>query len=237
MTNEERLSKITHLLLDAGAQMQEDFISVSLTINGLGLVFTKGLFNIALKTKNNSLQYSISHTGMPLISVRSAQSWVEANLQKGVFPVSFWNGIYLMVQRLKEELFPQKCAELSAAWDLWLESYERHQRKPTIESLVMSRALRDFIQKETFHYRKLRKKNQKKQAGYENLFYLVCTAPHSLNVLRTLNLPMEIKKVGHDNWQISLLDREFNGWGINPVYAAAAVMRQYKEKEHQQTVA
>lgn len=239
MTDKERISKITHLLFDAGAQMQEDFISVSLTINGCGLEFTKVLFGISLgANKNNNLQYHVFRQNMSLISVRSAQSWVEANLEKEIFPVAFWDGIYLMIQRLRKELFPQKCAELSSAWDLLLENHKRHQNSTSMSTLVMSRALRDYIQKKAPHYRKMRrKKNQEKQHIYESLLRLVNTAPHSLNVLRKLNLPLEVKKVGHNNWQISMLDGEFIGWGINPVSTAASLVRQYKEKELQQAVA
>lgn len=236
MTDCERLFRIARLLLDAGAEVREDFIYVEIGFfdgtdasRNTGLVFVKRLFSVSLEeapASSGSLRY-VLRPGRSFTYARTIWGWAEADLWKDEFPTDFWDAVYRMVSRVRNMIFLPREAEIPVTWDLWVEARKRHRSKPTRETLLLTRKLWAFAGEETSRHREARRKrNSEKQAAYEEMLRLAHTAPHSLNRLRTVAEAVRVRKITSNYWQVDAFihGEEFSGWGGTPVSAASQAM-------------
>lgn len=237
MTDRERLFRIARLLVDAGAEVREDFICVEVGFFGgagaagsAGLVFVKRLFRVGLEEVpggSGRLCYAV-RPGGELLYVRTFWGSAEADLAEDRFPAGFWDAVYCMVSRLPGAIFTLAGAGASVARSLLAEASRCHKEKPTRETLLLTRGLRKFIEEEASRRREARRKqNREKRAAYGEMLRLARTAPHSLNRLREAAEAVRVRKIAPGYWRVDarIGAEEFSGWGRTPVSAAAEVLR------------
>lgn len=235
---ESTIKKVVELLLKMGAEVEEDFIHVTVAFRRLdverGLQFTKRLFAPDLfYGKDGRLYYGL-HRGVSFCYVRVLPEWNEADLERKVFPTAFWDSLYRMAQRLRPLVFDDGLTDVEVTWDVFREVRKRHNVHPRRETLLLMRMLRGFMEREaTRRKAEAEAKNAALSHSYEELLRLVRNTPHSLNILKEKAPGAVFRKITPGYWRIdAVVDKEeFTGWGADALDAAAELLLHIEDEE------
>jgi len=231
------VKRATQLLMELGAKAEEDslYITVAFRYQGeeYGLQFTKRLFSVGLAADGQGRLYYGVRYGGPVRYVRVLPYWAEADVEKGSYPVSFWNGLYRMARALRKVIFDPGLADLSLAWRLRREAWEEHYRRPCRESLLLLRHLTGFVEREAARARaKARAANAALRQAYDELLRLASGAPHALNVLREKYPGATVERLAPLYWraEVEIAGEAVAEWGGDPLSAAARLLRRAEEE-------
>lgn len=236
------ISEVTRLLIEMGAEVNEDFLYVTVAFSGVGvehgLQFTKRLFSLSLNTgEDDRLYYGLRYGGevirvtvLPLPLFGDS----EADLERRVFPRAFWDRLWRMAHGLRKVVFAPGLADVDTAWRLLVEARKAHASRPRRETLLLKRLLREFMEQEIARKKAaVKAKNAPRQAAYEELLRLVRGVPHSLNIASKLYPGLVLSRVEVGYWRADAVvdGEEFSGWGADPLGATSDLMYWIESEE------
>lgn len=230
---EARVLEMARLLLELGAKVDEDVLYVKVAIDGYGIQFCKRLFAPGLCADSSGKLFYSLKPGREFLSAEillnhsQGSYYTEYRMHEGQPPRAFWDRAWTMAVALRRRVFEPPELELPYIYSLRGQVCLDNLGVPTRENHLLLRCLDALIQEERQRYRERRReRNRLKGQAFARLFRLVNTAPHSLNLLKTLG-SVKVTRITPGYWQVDcwIQGETFSGWDDNPVYAATSLLR------------